>query len=135
MIQLALIVAVPILAAAGLAWLLTYAYYRKRLDDAGLGVEDEPTMPLAEVFVDADDPEVLRRAITALDDLGFDALALDPTDPVRRAFDEADRLVRGECDDDIVAVFDRSRLAPYEREVQTARVRRLTRRLSRLDQT
>jgi hypothetical protein len=56
-------------------------------------------------------------------------------DPLGLHFDEAERLLRGETDPDIAAIYDRRALRPYEDELQTLSIRRLTRRLARLDQT
>lgn len=56
-------------------------------------------------------------------------------DPIARHFNEAERILRGECDPDFAWLADRRRLRPYEVEFQTAEIRKLTRRLARLDQT
>jgi hypothetical protein len=56
-------------------------------------------------------------------------------DPIALHFDEAARLLRGECDPEIAAIYDRERLHPYEGDFRTRKVRRLTRRLERLPQT
>jgi hypothetical protein len=56
-------------------------------------------------------------------------------DPVAQAFDEATRILRGDTDTDFAALYDRRRLRAYEGDFQTLSIRRLTRRLARLDQT
>lgn len=56
-------------------------------------------------------------------------------DPLVRHFNEGERILRGETDPDFAWLADRRRLRPYEDEFQTAEVRKLTRRLARLDQT
>jgi hypothetical protein len=56
-------------------------------------------------------------------------------DPLVQHFDEAARLLRGECDPEIAAIYDRARLHPYETDFRSWKVRRLTRRLERLPQT
>jgi hypothetical protein len=54
-------------------------------------------------------------------------------DPLGRHFDEAARLLRGEVDPDFAALADRRALHVYEDEFQTRSIRRITRRLARLD--
>lgn len=93
---------------------------------------EEPTDLLPEIFIDADDEHVVAEAAELLTEHGFEVLT---PDPVVKHFDEAERLLRGECDADIAALYDRKRLAPYEDELQTIAIRRLTRRLERLPRT
>jgi hypothetical protein len=90
---------------------------------------DEPTGAYPEIFIDADDEQIADWAEEVLTDAGFDVLRPDPLDA---HFDEAARLLRGDTDADFAAIYDRQRLQPYEAELQTARIRRLTRRLERL---
>lgn len=56
-------------------------------------------------------------------------------DPLTRHFDEAARLLRGEADPEIAAIYDRRSLHAYEGDFQTFAIRRLTRRLERLPRT
>lgn len=71
-----------------------------------------------------DEPTDLLPLLADLDD-----------DPLERHFDEAARLLRGEADPDIAAIYDRRALHEHEAEFQTATIRRLTRRLERLPRT
>jgi hypothetical protein len=56
-------------------------------------------------------------------------------DPIALHFDEAARLLRGECDPEIAAIYDRRSLHAYEAAFDTVSIRRLMHRLERLPRT